>query len=147
MDIKIRLEYSDQEKANLVINDNFMDRDSNCTKIIGPAEHLEQKKYKLYNNENIGLIIIGSDAEKKYTTIITDQRFVIFGYMSEPICIKWKSTKAIGYNEGDLVFKSTNGHKKNIPVRCLVDSSSDIDATGEMMVSLIRNRFDNINRK
>lgn len=146
MDLKIRLDYSEQDMVSLAIDDEFMDIDSNCNKIIGPAEHTEQKKYKLNRNENIGLIFIGSDSGKKYTTVITDHRFVLFGYKTEQICIRWKSTKAISYNEGNLVFKSNNGHKKIIPVRCLVDSNSDIDVTGEMMVSLISSRF-NINRK
>lgn len=142
MDISIVLSYSQQEVVTLNVDDDFMTKDQSCDSLTGPEERKVRKKYKLNPNENIGLIIIGNEDNKKYITIITDQRFVVIGNQGERSkVIRWNNTRSVDYSDGKLVFKSIKNHCTIIPVKRLTENNCDIDDTGKMIVSLIRGRF------
>lgn len=133
MDLKILCGYTFQQDVNLDIQSDYIEDAS--------KEPMVVKQHKL-KNEQIGLIIRGTDGEKRYTTIITDRRLIpIEGNNNKKKSIAWKNIKSIESSCKEIIFKTGSGHKRYLPIKHLTEPGDDVNETGKLIVNLLKKRF------
>ena len=137
MDYNTLLAYVCLDTGILTIDDEYLDNGN-----VGSGEAIVKKRHSLYKKENVGLVLIGQDdTETRYTTIITDQRFIVRKGKKCISNIKWDNIISIEYSKKELVFTGKNKKTTKIPVCYLVEQGIDPDVAGVFFVSFIKTRF------